>query len=31
MTVLLYLVLGLGAFAALFGLTQAVAWTEPRE
>jgi hypothetical protein len=31
MTVLMYLILGLACFAALFGLTQAVACTKPRE
>lgn len=31
MMALLYLVLGLACFSALLGLTQAVAYTEPRE
>lgn len=31
MMVLLYLVLGLACFAALLGLTQVVAYTEPHE
>jgi hypothetical protein len=31
MMAILYMVLGLACFAALLGLTQAVAHTEPRE
>jgi len=31
MTLAVYLVLGLACFAALLGLTQALAHTEPRE